>query len=126
MALPAGDHIRNRFHARKLLECGQHTFVNVRKRQEFARLVPQHTSSTVCGMTPVLARISGAMMPAAPSIAHRAWITSLRTNALIRRNDHGDMPLTDLEHAARRAQHEVVVSRTLHCEGFINTDSSEL
>ena len=38
-----------------------------------------HTSSTLCGMTPVLARISGAMMPAAPSIAHRAWMTSLHT-----------------------------------------------
>ncbi len=37
----------------------------------------QGTSSTVCGMTPALDRISGAIMPAAPSIAHRAWMTSL-------------------------------------------------
>ena len=37
----------------------------------------QVTSAGVWGMTPAEARISGAMQPAAPSMAHREWITSL-------------------------------------------------
>lgn len=60
--------------------CNVRNFVEMKfemKRRQL-QCCQRCTSCGLWGMTPALERISGAMMPAAPSMAQRAWITSLQ------------------------------------------------